>query len=110
MTTSAPTATPPATGAATLNTLFKDVVARQGDRPALRRKLAPGKWEDIGWRAYRESARKTGLGLVSLGLKTGDRVAILSNSRVEWVYADLGILGVAGVAVPIYQSVKEDEV
>src|SRR5262245_59762568 len=84
---------------ATLNSIFTENAARWGDKVALKRKLSPGRWEEISWRAYREISRKVGLGLIALGLAPGERVGILSNSRVEWVYADMGTLGAGGVAV-----------
>src|SRR5262249_12665001 len=42
--------------------------------------------------------------LRALGVESGDRVAILSNTRAEWVEADVGILYAGAVTVPIYQS------
>ena len=99
----------PAAAPSTLNALLAHAAQRRGEKLALRRKTGAGTWEDITWARYRETARQLGLGLMSLGLKAGDRVAILANSRVEWVYADMAVLGAGGVAVPIYQNVREDE-
>jgi long-chain acyl-CoA synthetase len=44
------------------------------------------------------------MALKSLGVEAGERVAIFSNTRVEWAFADMAILGIGGVTVPIYQS------
>ena len=49
-------------------------------------------------------------GLASLGIKRGDRVIILSNSRYQWAIADLAILGMGCVTVPIYQSATAEDV
>lgn len=48
--------------------------------------------------------------LITLGLRQGDRVAILSNSRPEWIQADLAILAAGGVVVTVYQSLKSHEI
>jgi long-chain acyl-CoA synthetase len=47
--------------------------------------------------------------LINLGLMPGDRVAIISNTRVEWTIADLAILSAGGVTVSVYQSLVGDE-
>lgn len=59
---------------------------------------------------YYRTAEAVGLGLRSLGIQKGDRVAILSNTRWEWAALDFGILGIGGVTVPIYQSHRPEEV
>ena len=48
--------------------------------------------------------RELSLGLVSFGVTTGDRVAIMSESRPEWVMSDMAILGLGAVTVPIYPT------
>ena len=51
-----------------------------------------------------QAGAHVGLGLVSLGLQTGDRVCILSQNNPEWLYTDLGVLGAAGVSSGIYPT------
>src|SRR5438045_1706371 len=89
----------------TINQLFREA-ARRGDRAALKRRSGAG-WETISWKAYREAAHRVANGLIKLGIQKGDRVAILSNSRVEWVYCDMAVSGLSAVIVPIYQSVRD---
>ncbi|NOY87272.1 MAG: long-chain fatty acid--CoA ligase [Deltaproteobacteria bacterium] len=86
------------------NTIVRMVDARvelYGERTVMERKVE-GTWQPVSWkdlsRAYREVAR----GLACLGFESGDRVAILSENRPEWVFADLGILAIGGVDVPLY--------
>jgi long-chain acyl-CoA synthetase len=67
-------------------------------------------WLELNWMDYYRTAEAVGLGLRSLGVKKGDRVAILSNTRWEWAALDFGILGIGGVTVPIYQSHRVEEV
>lgn len=78
------------------------------DRPAARFKR-DGAWRDLNWRELKEAADAVSAALVRFGLSPGERVSILSNSRVEWSVADLGIVGAGGVTVPIYQSNTPDE-
>jgi long-chain acyl-CoA synthetase len=54
--------------------------------------------------------RECSLGLAALGLEPGGRVAILSESRPEWVVADLAILAAGGVTVPVYPTVSAEQV
>jgi long-chain acyl-CoA synthetase len=56
-----------------------------------------------------ETARALGKGLIDLGVGGGDRVALLSNTRAEWTYADLGILLAGAVTVPVYQTNSPEE-
>jgi long-chain acyl-CoA synthetase len=58
-----------------------------------------------------EKKQKTLLwALASLGVKRGDRVAIISENRPEWVYADMAILGLGAIDVPLYPSLTADNV
>ena len=53
-----------------------------------------------------ERIRDVSLGLGLLGIRSGDRVAIISESRPEWLIADLAILALGGVTVPIYPTLN----
>ncbi len=48
--------------------------------------------------------RYVALGLVSLGLETGDRVAIASENNPQWLYADQAILAAGGLSAGIYPT------
>src|SRR6185312_7320270 len=66
-------------------------------------------WIELNWQEYFERAEAAANGLQQLGIQAGDRVAILSNSRLEWAVLDFAILGLGGVTVPIYQSSRSEE-
>ena len=68
----------------TLLEIFNNRVERGGDSPALRR-LRGSQWEVVSWNEWRLFSHRVAGGLLSLGLKEGDKVAILSNTRIEWV-------------------------
>jgi long-chain acyl-CoA synthetase len=74
-----------------------------GDRLALREKEY-GIWNRHCWRHYYQTARLIALGLLSLGIKAGDRVAIAGENTPEWFYADLGTQMIGAVAVGIYPT------
>jgi len=93
----------------TINQVFKDRVQKYGSRIALEKKLN-GKWESVSWEDYYTRAAYVGLALNDMGLQKGDRVSLLSENRLEWLYADMGVLGAGGCIVPIYPTLIDDEV
>ena len=56
------------------------------------------------------AVKKTACGFLSLGLVKGDRIAVLSENRLEWMIADLGILSAGCVNVPIYATLPANQV
>ncbi|MEZ0231034.1 MAG: AMP-binding protein, partial [Planctomycetota bacterium] len=71
--------------------------------------------EHGAWRAYtgqhmQDSVRRWTWGLLALGVKKGDKVAIISNTRMEWALADFATLHAGGVTVGIYPSLLADDV
>ena len=67
-------------------------------------------WREISWREVGEETRSFAHGLVSLGIQKGDGVALLSENRKEWLYADFGILAAGGVTVTIYPTLLSPEI
>jgi long-chain acyl-CoA synthetase len=67
-------------------------------------------WHDISWPEYFKKSEKIAAGLASLGVKRGDRVAILSNTRYQWAITDMALLGIGAVTVPIYQNSTSEDV
>jgi long-chain acyl-CoA synthetase len=72
---------------------------RLGARPALRYRRH-GIFCDINWGEYEAIAQACAAALVEVGIQPGDRVGLLSENRVEWLLADMGLLGAAAVNVP----------
>ena len=87
----------------TFPVMFWNAVARRGDKVALRQKEL-GIWRGTAWRELGEIAREVGLGLVRLGFEPGETASVLANTRREWLYADLGVLGAGGVCSGIYPT------
>ena len=92
----------------TINEIFRNRMLKYGDRLAVEKKRK-GAWEQATWNQYYDRARSAGLGLVSIGIKKGDRVSLVSENRLEWLYADMGTLGIGAVLVPIYSTLTAEE-
>jgi long-chain acyl-CoA synthetase len=72
---------------------------RLGPLPALRWKRF-GTWREQSWQDYSADARACAAALIDAGVRPGDRVGLLSENRVEWLIADLGIMAAGAVNVP----------
>jgi len=69
-----------------------------------------GAWHSISAPEMVARARRIALGLYALGIRKGDRVALLSDSRVEWVLADQGCIFAGAITVPIYPTLTPAQV
>nr|WP_090343488.1 long-chain fatty acid--CoA ligase [Mycolicibacterium malmesburyense]CRL74499.1 AMP-forming long-chain acyl-CoA synthetase [Mycolicibacterium malmesburyense] len=74
------------------------------------RRLVDGSWTDVTCKQAAEQIRATALGLIAKGVAPGDRVAVLSATRYEWVILDYAILAVGGITVPIYETSSPEQV
>jgi len=93
----------------TINEVFQNRTVKYLDRLAVEKKRG-GKWESATWNQYYERARSTGLGLYHLGIRKGDRVSLLSENRLEWLYTDMGCLGIGACLIPVYTTLTADEI
>ena len=93
----------------TINEVFQNRTVKYQDRLAVEKKRG-GVWESATWNQYYERARLTGLGLYHLGIRKGDRVSLLSENRLEWLYTDMGCLGIGACLIPVYTTLPADEV
>ena len=60
-----------------------------------------GKWINMSATTFVERVQNVALGLAALGIRPGDRVALLSENRPEWSIADMAILSLGAINVPI---------
>ncbi|MBX3642165.1 MAG: AMP-binding protein [Rubrivivax sp.] len=81
----------------------------QPDGVALRQKIN-GVWRPVTWSQYAERSRWFGLGLLDLGLRPGQKVAVLSENREEWVFAQLGTAMVGGITAGVYPTSPAHEI
>jgi long-chain acyl-CoA synthetase len=88
--------------------LFARRVKEMPDREAYRYPVGEH-WRSLTWRQANARVQAIAAGLQSLGLRREERVGILSNTRVEWLIADLGILCAGGATTTVYPSSTADE-
>jgi len=77
----------------------KDVVAGKED----------GKWKRYSVPEYIDHCNWVSFALLSMGIKKGDKIAIISNNRPEWNFADFGISQIGAISVPIYPTISSEE-
>ena len=90
-------------GYRSLAEMFLSQTERYGER-VLYRFSRGGRWEEMTWREAHARAREIGLGLLSLGVGRGDRVAIFSANRLEWSLIDWANICIGALTVPVYSS------
>jgi len=93
----------------TLNQLFFSAIERYNKPDALQVKVG-GVYQPLSHQRLAERARRTAIGLQTLGMRKGDRVAILSENRPEWAIADYGCLTGGLTDVAIYPNLPPDQV
>jgi len=94
--------------ARTLIRLFLDTVATWR-KPAQFLRRGERGWEAISADRALADVECLGLGLRYLGIRRGERVALLSENRYEWAVSDLAILGLGAVTVPIYPTLTPEQ-
>jgi long-chain acyl-CoA synthetase len=95
---------------ATLTGLFFDAVTQYADHPAAFRYKTAGAWRAVTHREAAERVQALSLGLRALGIGPGERVAILSETRLEWALADYACLCARATDVPIYPTLPANQV
>ncbi len=73
------------------------------ENPALHDRVGDA-WKTISWKEYYSNVEQVAKSLMTLGLEKGDCVIIISNNRVEWLFAQFGIMAAGGIATPSYQT------
>ena len=94
---------------ATLVDVFIEV-ARKHKRPDTLNYKSGGRWIPISSDEMLERATNIAAGLHAIGVKPGDRVALLSESRVEWTLTDAGSIFAGTIDVPIYPTLTPPQV
>ncbi|HVU30086.1 MAG TPA: AMP-dependent synthetase/ligase [Sphingomicrobium sp.] len=86
-----------------LVTLFLTRAAEKGDQPFLWAKQER-EWRSISWAQAARQVASLAASLKAIGLKPGDRVALVSENRPEWLISDLAIMAAGCVTVPTYTT------
>ncbi len=68
-----------------------------------------GKWIKTSTQEYINQANQMSRGLIELGVKPGDKIAVISNNRTEWNIIDIGILQIGAANVPVYPTITAED-
>ena len=67
-----------------------------------------GNWVKTSTQSYIDQANAISRGLIKLGIKAGDKIAMISNNRSEWNICDIGIQQVGAIGVPVYATISAE--
>jgi long-chain acyl-CoA synthetase len=90
--------------------LLKAQAAAFGTKKTALRKKGLGIWQSCSWQQYLDNVRTLALGLHSLGLTPGDKLAIIGNNRPESLFAEIAAQAAGGIALPLYHDSTPQEV
>ncbi|PSR04979.1 MAG: long-chain fatty acid--CoA ligase [Bacteroidetes bacterium SW_10_40_5] len=68
-----------------------------------------GQWDQFSSLKCMDYINKVSKGLLVLGIQPGDKIAIVSENRPEWVFIDMAVLQLGAVNVPVYPTISEDD-
>jgi long-chain acyl-CoA synthetase len=88
---------------------LRSAAERWGDRPAYSDRDS-GPWQTLTWGQTRQRALELAAGFVALGLRPGEKVALMLANRLEHVLADFAALHAGGVPVTFYPTLAPDQV
>jgi long-chain acyl-CoA synthetase len=91
-----------------LAAMFFEWARQRGDRPFLWAKHE-GAYRPISWAEAERRVRAMARGLRALGIRRGDRVALVAENRPEWTIADLAIMAAGAITVPAYTTHGVDD-
>ncbi|WP_323377302.1 AMP-dependent synthetase/ligase [Streptomyces smaragdinus] len=96
-------------------TLFQDRVAATPDRVAFRYPVPPAsgtgpdEWRDLTWAASAKRVHSIAAGLIELGIRSEERVAVAAATSVDWILSDLGILCAGAANTTVYPTTNAEE-
>ncbi|MFF2325770.1 MULTISPECIES: AMP-dependent synthetase/ligase [unclassified Streptomyces] len=95
--------------------LFIDRVEATPDKEAYRYPVpaatgeGPDDWKSLSWAQAAERVYAIAAGLIGLGVRPEERVALAASTRVEWILADLGVMCAGAATTTVYPSTKAEE-
>ncbi|MGW7367232.1 AMP-dependent synthetase/ligase [Streptomyces sp. NPDC054841] len=92
-----------------LTDLIRRNATQHPDTAVMGRKVA-GAWTDVTATQFLAEVRAAAKGLIAAGIQPGDRVALMSRTRYEWVQLDFAIWSAGGVTVPVYETSSPEQV
>ncbi|MFE5634580.1 AMP-dependent synthetase/ligase [Streptomyces sp. NPDC056543] len=92
-----------------LTDLIRRNATQHPDTAVMGRKVA-GVWTDVTAKEFLAEVRGAAKGLIAAGVEPGDRVALLSRTRYEWVLLDFAIWSAGAVTVPVYETSSPEQI
>ncbi|PYC87827.1 long-chain fatty acid--CoA ligase [Streptomyces tateyamensis] len=92
-----------------LSDLVHQNAERRPDAAVVARKLG-GDWQDLTAREFLAEVHQAAKGLIAVGVRPGDRVAVMSRTRYEWTLLDFAIWCAGAITVPVYESSSAEQV
>ena len=68
-----------------------------------------GVWKSFSTEEFIRTVNEVSFGLLALGLKRDDKIALISNNRPEWNFLDFGMLQIGVLNIPVYLTLSENE-
>ncbi len=93
---------------ATICEIWERAVAEPASTPAYLVRER-GRWREVGWEEAGRRVDELAAGFLALGIRKGDRVAVLSRTRLEWALTDFALVSIGAVVVPMYSTSSADE-
>jgi len=91
--------------------IWHEVALKNADQVGYRARPANGgPYRAYTWKETKKMIDEVGNGLLSLGIEAGEKVALVSETRMEWSIADYAILSSGGVTVTVYPTLTDDQV
>jgi len=89
--------------------LFKERVERTPGAVALRYKEGQ-EWKTVTWKGYSDCVDGFARSLMALGIRPGDKVALIGTNSPDWFYADMAIMTMGAATVPVYATNSGDQI
>ncbi|MCX5833393.1 MAG: AMP-binding protein, partial [Deltaproteobacteria bacterium] len=96
-------------GRLTLPQVLADQARRMDPSRVAIREKAYGIWKTYNWQTYLDYVRQTALGLVSLGLRRGENIGIVTNNHPEWLFSEVGGQSAGAVTMNLFTSSAPEE-
>jgi len=89
--------------------MLEETAAVHGQKPALKQPSGGGKYRTYTWAEVRDHVQWTAVGLSTIGVEVGDIIALQSETRAEFYFADLGVMAAGAIAAALYTSLPYAE-